>query len=322
MAELPLQSTRPTTPAPPKVKGPLPSSSREWDRRSVAVGDKIRIRGLATNANVGVDAWGRRKVQPLLISVTLALSQPFLSAAAKDQIDPSTVHYGLLSKTILAAVEKKAQEAMDLATLAFVVTDAVSQTVPDMATVLRTLEVQISLPKASLLGAAAGYQFAKIWSEGVVGVSEVLFLKDIRIATLIGVNAHEKKMRQHVLVNVWIDPVTRTEATDCYTELEQLICKTIEEAAFETLESLASQVVAIIVKRFVFILSPGSDVRLRVEKPSAVPFADAPGVEIVRSSRDGDEFAMKMWEECRWKRPARVPFPLQGRLSDFLLQEI
>lgn len=67
----------------------------------------ISVRNLQATIRVGKDAWGREgKVQPVLISATVSLRQPFDSASVHDLVNPSTIHYGTLSKVILEAVQE------------------------------------------------------------------------------------------------------------------------------------------------------------------------------------------------------------------------
>ena len=66
----------------------------------------IQVNNLQTNLKVGTDAWGRAgKLQPALISATVSLLQDFGTAAMGDDVDQSTIHYGILSKEILKVAE-------------------------------------------------------------------------------------------------------------------------------------------------------------------------------------------------------------------------
>lgn len=94
--------------------------------------------------------------------------------------------------------------------------------------------------------------------------------------------------------------------------------QTIEETVFETLESLTTKVLSMLIKHVIFRVALGADVRLRVDKPSAVVFAAAPGVEIVRRSDPSDPFASKLWAECGGRCPDHIPCPLEGRLDAHL----
>jgi hypothetical protein len=70
--------------------------------------------------------------------------------------------------------------------------------------------------------------------------------------------------------------------------------------------------------------SEWSRVRIRLEKPTAVTFADAPAIEIMRNSRpDKSNFNLKSWEEATSKTGTaeRVPFPLTGRLDEWLASQ-
>lgn len=61
-------------------------------------------------------------------------------------------------------------------------------------------------------------------------------------------------------------------------ETEQII----EATSFETLESLAEHTVKLLREQLLDEAMPGGRVRLRLSKPRAIVFADAPAVEIVR----------------------------------------
>jgi hypothetical protein len=85
----------------PNQSGQVLSS---WDF-AIAAGEPtsiIRVQNLQTNLKVGVDAWGRAgKLQPVLISAAVSLRENFDTAATGDDVDQSTIHYGVLSKEIL-----------------------------------------------------------------------------------------------------------------------------------------------------------------------------------------------------------------------------
>ena len=67
-----------------------------------------------------------------------------------------------------------------------------------------------------------------------------------------------------------------------YTNLQQIVSAT----EYETLESLLAFVVQELRSKFFDKEEDqGAYIRLRMEKPMAVPFADAPAVEITRPAR-------------------------------------
>lgn len=102
--------------------------------------------------------------------------------------------------------------------------------------------------------------------------------------------------------------------------------KTIQESAFGTLESLCERVAANVIKFFIIANQPlqpdfnaePAGVRVKIEKPRAVPRARrGPSVEVYRSAQPDDSFGKRMYTELGKKRP-QIPFPLEGKLSDFL----
>lgn len=61
----------------------------------------------------------------------------------------------------------------------------------------------------------------------------------------------------------------------------------VETTAFKTLEGLGNELLVAVYQKIRTAFAPGlrPNLRLRIEKPLAVPLADAPVVELYRTSR-------------------------------------
>nr|POE99514.1 putative utp--glucose-1-phosphate uridylyltransferase [Quercus suber] len=140
------------------------------------------------------DVWGNAKAQPAALSLTVQLRGEFQSAASRDALDASTLHYGELAKHIRSAC-----------------------------------------------------------CEGL-GVAAVL--------------------------GTW-DAVAATVEAELF-RLERVLVQIIEATSFETLESLAEHTIQQLRENLLNERLPGVQVRLRLAKPRAIVFADAPAVEVVR----------------------------------------
>jgi dihydroneopterin aldolase len=195
----------------------------------------IRVRNLQTSLKVGKDAWGGEgKLQPVLISATVSLRKPFESASTEDAVTKSTVHYGILSKAILDACTKFSEGNSAVLTLrAFLtsllvhLTESSPPTIPVIPkAILRSLEVKITLPKASLIGTGVSLTSALTYNaknDGISAGSSVLALHELRIPTLIGVNPNERLAKQIVVANIQLDPWVSEK--DVYNELEEIVVK-------------------------------------------------------------------------------------------------
>ena len=86
---------------------PLKTTPELFSLRGGSPASQIHVRNLRTTIPVGRDAWGRpsKIPQPLLTSVSVALSSRFVSSASSDSVDASTIHYGLLAKCILSVLD-------------------------------------------------------------------------------------------------------------------------------------------------------------------------------------------------------------------------
>ncbi|KAJ4300002.1 hypothetical protein N0V90_005250 [Kalmusia sp. IMI 367209] len=259
-----------------------PEVKTKWGAQptQLDVTDKITVRNLHGLVGSGVDVWGRERHQRALVTVTVSLAKPFDSAAESDALDNSTVHYGILSKAIQAKMQSGAGGSFTYAG-AKEIRDAIQTVACDVP--LTSTEIDIFYPKGSMFGDGAGftlgtdYESAKMYHE--------LYIRNVRVPCLIGINPNERLQKQPVVVNLWIDCVALERSND-YQKLETHVVDIISGSSFETLESLATTVIQQLREKFfTHAFDDPSFVRLRIEKPHAVPAADAPAIEIYRPVR-------------------------------------
>jgi dihydroneopterin aldolase len=183
--------------------------------------DTISVRNLQILLSAGVDAWGRKKQQPVLVTVTLHLEQPFDSAAQADALDSSTVHYGKLSKAILERLRSSGSHVTTAE-----LTDQIATTSTDMAKdALMAQTTEVFYPKGSMLGDGAGWYMSLFHSKDIVSsVSMVLHLRNVRVPCLIGVNANERLQKQPLIINLWVE-CARVHMCDQYPALEAVLVK-------------------------------------------------------------------------------------------------
>ncbi|KAF2263563.1 hypothetical protein CC78DRAFT_533839 [Lojkania enalia] len=239
--------------------------------------DRIIVRNLEATVNAGLDVWGRPKEQRAVLTTTLSLDKPFVSAAEADALDNSTVHYGKLSKNIRGHLEKSRSEWSSTGTLARAIESASLETADN--TPVSAIEVDICYPKGSMLGDGAGLIYAYHRTKHTL--SRVLYLRNVRIPCIIGVNSNERPKKQPVVVNLWIESLPENR-TDDYVRLEEILVEAISETSFGTLEALSTTVVQELRNKFFGNENQGAYIKVRIEKPLAVPFADAPVIEMLR----------------------------------------
>lgn len=206
----------------------MPSSQQlrhaQWQalHTTSTVSDKITVHNLQVIAKAGVDAWGRKKPQPALVTVALSLAGSFDSAAAADALDQSTVHYGQLSKRIKSAIDGSVDHVETRILAEQIIAPAIKETAGEHGN-LKAFEIDIFYPKASMYGAGAGYSYSFFTStQTEFAESKVLYLRDVRIPCIIGINPNERQQKQPVVVNLWIERVDRHRSND-YTKLETML---------------------------------------------------------------------------------------------------
>ncbi|KAK4147603.1 uncharacterized protein C8A04DRAFT_24148 [Dichotomopilus funicola] len=268
----------------------------------------VHIRNLSTIlTRAGHDAWGRAgKSQPCLVSAEVAFRDPFGRVSESDSLGEETVHYGTLSKRVLGLLEGYEKEAevekgeekqergvrevlervwvdflgLGLDGLKVVGSDGKGESTSTFLNPKRLslLSLAVDLPKASLLGDGVKLTTSAVFDEGgsVIETASALEVTKLKVPTLIGVNANERLAKQFVIATVTVEGYTRKE--DIYVEIERAVVKAMEESSFETLEALGA-LLAQTVLAFSFP-QEGWWVRVRMEKPTAVPMAECPIVEV------------------------------------------
>lgn len=213
----------------------------------------VRVRNLQTTVRAARDAWNRaNKRQPLLVSAELSFAQSFSSASENDTLGSDTVHYGNLSKAILAAVAvadtddrelKWLEESLGgvLETIWASLTGSTINGSPSNAaqrgerafldtTKLRFMSVTASLPKATLLGDGVSLTASSVFNTGrptspvhLYGIC--MCLHRLRVPTLIGVNSNERHSKQAVFADIKIDKVDLPP--DFYPAVEGVVVKVL-----------------------------------------------------------------------------------------------
>lgn len=189
----------------PPLSMPTPENNQSSPESQAIV--SVRNVQLPSGA-IAPNIWLEAKEQPALASVSLWLRNDFTSAASQDALDDSTVHYGELSKRVRAACSNEEGQRSAL--------NAIFQAAEHMARkpkpegdkfVAKRIAARLALPKASAFGEGLSMSEVRLYSEKGerTGGFRTFVCKDLRVPTLIGVNAYERKGRQPVAVNFAVD---------------------------------------------------------------------------------------------------------------------
>lgn len=116
-------------------------------------------------------------------------------------------------------------------------------------------------------------------------MTDRIYIKDLALRTIIGINDEERRERQDVLINVVLYADTHAagasddiEDAVNYRTITKRIIKLVEGSQFYLVEKLADEISAICLD------DPRVErATVRVEKPGALRFARSVGVEIERT---------------------------------------
>ncbi|RPA94719.1 Dihydropteroate synthase [Choiromyces venosus 120613-1] len=245
--------------------------------------DLIFVQSLNLKATTGVDSWGRKRPQPILL--TLWLKNSIALAGSTDHL-PYSINYGTVTKVITAHVENGTFNSLEH--LAEYVARAALG--PDINA--GWVKVIVEKPRALLRADAAGIAITRRKnSEGEVLAegSDRVFVKDLRLVTIIGVNPWEREEKQAVVINLTMHkenspgkPVEVAEGGKFdphynFRSVVKRVTEHVEASDYKTVEAFVTAVA-----KEACIGCGISKITVRAEKPSALTFAEGPGVEITR----------------------------------------
>lgn len=117
-----------------------------------------------------------------------------------------------------------------------------------------------------------------------------IFVRDLRVRGIIGINDWERQKLQEILINLTLHVDCRpggnsddVEDALNYRTLTKAVIAYVESSRHFLVEALAAAIARICVVDF-----GAEEVMVRVEKPGALRFAESVGVEIRRGRRDFD----------------------------------
>ncbi|KAI9365181.1 Dihydropteroate synthase-like protein [Pilaira anomala] len=249
--------------------------------------DKILVKNLVLKNVAGVEAWQRLKSQPVVISVELMTD---ISAAGDTDHVTNTIHYGHVTKAITKLAESTTFNSLE----------ALAHAVVRLGCVqfgAKQTHVTVEQPKALLHAAASGVKLARaiedfkdtdlIETTGQVsglGVADEIFVRDLRLHTIVGVNPWEREEKQVVVINLKVFPrgsnsLIENEQNKAYNlrTIVRTLTRHIEASGYKTIEAFG-----VTVARLALEKCHVNKISVRVEKPSAILFADCSGIEVTR----------------------------------------
>lgn len=265
--------------------------------------DSLHIANLSLRLSLGVDAWERLNPQPVTLDIQVHTN---VSQAGRSDHLPYSIHYGVLVKE----VEKHCQK-YEYGTLE-ALADAVAKVCIFVCRAPKvTLRVQ--KPRSLLHAKWAGVEVFRIpedfvhedgrkaqLQDDVQDLSSVklspssdsaahdkLIVKDLLISAILGVNPWERVDKQVLKVNLTVftglqrglqcsvdDAVTNPQN---YRTIVRAISEFVENSDYKTVESLALGIARLAVQQ-----NRVQRIRVRVEKPSAIMYAESAGCEVER----------------------------------------
>ena len=115
---------------------------------------------------------------------------------------------------------------------------------------------------------------------------DIIYLNELHVSTTIGVHPHERRHRQTIFIDLEMETDIKTAGqsdnlsdTLDYEAVANRLVAVTEDSSYYLLETLATQMANLILSEFKV-----SWLRLRLNKPAAIPNAKGVGIVIERSA--------------------------------------
>ncbi|VVT47137.1 uncharacterized protein SAPINGB_P001561 [Magnusiomyces paraingens] len=286
--------------------------------------DLVFVRDLSVKALTGVDAWHRPEPQPVTISVWLRTS--VAQAGSTDHLTYS-LNYAVITRKVTKMVETsrfKSLEDIAERVASTVLSDSVggqwakiqvrkprALLRADASEIVITrmrldqkskLDIPpskfktVSDARQNLLGIDHETSSVKSPAETfdvvkVPGSIDTVRIHNLRLVTIIGVNTIERMHKQNVILDLTLYKTNKSfgiapglfdKAYD-FRKVVQVVTDHVEDSSYKTVEAFVTSVAQVICQAGV------AKVTVRAEKPSALTFADAAGVEVTRTKEYFDD---------------------------------
>jgi dihydroneopterin aldolase/2-amino-4-hydroxy-6-hydroxymethyldihydropteridine diphosphokinase/dihydropteroate synthase/2-amino-4-hydroxy-6-hydroxymethyldihydropteridine diphosphokinase/dihydropteroate synthase len=265
--------------------------------------DRILIKNLRVKGHLGASHWQLDEGQMLIFNIV-----GYLQFQPTDNIN-DTVSYFTISEHIQQFLEEE-RKCKTLERLA----DIVALDCLELG--LKSVQVQIEKSHALLHADTVGIRVDR--SQSDVGylkaitamdknipqpypiTEDVIFIKDLQINCIIGVNTFERIEKQRIILNidVYFPPTPiystgRIPARHNYRTIAQRVTKFVEQSNYKTIEMMANDVANVIMYQCNVY-----KVTVKIEKPSALMFADTAGVEVTRKMPEHHDAIGSLPEMC------------------------
>lgn len=165
--------------------------------------DVVSIRALTLTTRIGHDIWYRDRPQPVIVS--LALYTDISISGATDNVGAS-IHYGHLTKAISTHITDSTSDNL----VGFV--DSLAECCFAKGGADEKIKIVAELPEALTMAEGVGIEaYRQRYPQGSGRVGEIdqipgfgdgIFIRNLRVACVIGVNEPERKEKQVVVVNL------------------------------------------------------------------------------------------------------------------------
>lgn len=234
--------------------------------------DTISVRALEVRMTAGLDGWGRAIPQPVRIDAVLRTDVE--KAGHSDHL-PYSLNYG----EVYRALERHCREHAykNVGQLAHALAGVCVQECR-----APWAEVSVRLPRALLQARYATMRVARDARDfphvdPAHAACDRLEIEALEVFAILGVNPWERETKQRLFIHLAIAHGLALDEQPKYEAMVRAVTAFVEASSYQTVESLATHIARVII-----VEHGAAQVAVRVEKPSAIVYAECASVEVVR----------------------------------------
>ncbi|KAJ9086959.1 trifunctional dihydropteroate synthetase [Entomophthora muscae] len=244
--------------------------------------DKLIVRGLSTRSVVGGDHWNRPKLQPITLDIIFFTS--IETCGKTDQLVHSVSYSDLASQSI--AIAEKGIHFSDL--------ELANKICSALLTAYNGHKVTVCIHKPSglLHAEVCGIEVSRTSTNMIPLVEDHalsvpasfleedrVFVEKLRISAIIGIHPWERAAKQMIVFYLTLYPGLSGTSPKDVRDVVGTISELVATSELLTVEALATTIA-----KTTIVTCGHSKVTIRVEKPSALAFAEGAACEITRDA--------------------------------------
>ena len=232
--------------------------------------NEIIVKNLKVEGMAGVDHWGVKRPQILVMNIHCSVLES--NSLGHDSIE-NTVNYSSICREVISAANGD-HYFPNMNEMGLVVMNRLFEQYPSIV----KIKIRMEKSKALLFALCVGIEMERSVTFSTIPFympDDFIFIKDLELQSIIGVNPCERVNKQKIIINLSLYAMQENCKVFEYQAVNDLVVEFVDKSSYKTIEAMANDLAQLLLKYC-------RKVMVRIEKPSALIFAETAGVQVMR----------------------------------------